>query len=73
MLYTNDGPSDNLTVYLNEKLIGSFQTIEHEREGVYWNKIVESGLVGRTKVLKQGNHMLNISGHLCAWTFMELK
>lgn len=61
VLYTNDGPSDNLTVYLNENFIGSFQTVNHSREGVYWNKIVESGLVGRTTVLQQGNHTLNIS------------
>ena len=61
VLYTNDGPSDNLTVYLDENFIGSFQTVEHSREGVYWNKIVESGLIGRTTVLQQGNHTLNIS------------
>ena len=61
VLYTNDGPSDNLTVYLDENFIGSFQTLEHSREGIYWNKIVESGLIGRTTVLQQGNHTLNIS------------
>ena len=61
VLYTNDGPSDNLTVYLDENFIGSFQTVEHSREGVYWNKIVESGLIGRTTVLQQGNHTLSIS------------
>ena len=61
VLYTNDGPSDNLTVYLNENFIGSLQTVEHTREGVFWNKIVESGLIGRTTVLQQGNHTLNIS------------
>ena len=61
VLYTNDGPSDNLTVYLNENFIGSFQTVNHSKEGVFWNKIVESGLVGRTTVLRQGNHTLNIS------------
>ena len=61
VLYTNDGPSDNLTVYLDENFIGSFQTVEHSREGVYWNKIVESGLIGQTTVLQQGNHTLSIS------------
>ena len=61
VLYTNDGPSDNLTVYLNENFIGSFQSVDHSKEGVYWNKIVESGLIGRTTVLQQGNHTLNIS------------
>ena len=61
VFYTNDGPADNLTVYINENYIGSFQTVEHSREGVFWNKIVESGLIGRTTVLQQGNHTLNIS------------
>ena len=61
ILYTNDYPSDNLTVYLNQNFIGSFQTVNHSREGVFWNKIVESGLVGWTTVLRQGNHTLNIS------------
>ena len=59
--YTNDGPSDNLTIYINKNVIGSFQTIKHASEGVFWNKIVESGLVGRTTFLSQGNHTLNIS------------
>ena len=61
VLYTNDGPSDNLTVYINDSFIDSFQTVNHSREGVFWNKIVESGLVGRTTVLRQGNHTLNVS------------
>ena len=46
VFYTNDGPADNLTVYINENYIGSFQTVEHSREGIFWNKIVESGLIG---------------------------
>lgn len=58
VIHSNDGPSDNLTLYLNRKEIGSFQSVEHTREGVFWNEMVESGLVGKTNVLSKGNHTL---------------
>ena len=58
VIYSNDGPSDNLTMYLNKKYIGGFQSVEHSNEGVFWNKMVESGLIGKTNFLSQGNHTL---------------
>ena len=60
VVYSNDGPADNLTLYLDQKYVGDFQTIEHTNEGVFWNQMVESGLIGRTKVLSEGNHLLKL-------------
>ena len=58
VIHSNDGPSDNLAIYLNKKFIGGFQSVEHSNEGVFWNKMVESGLIGKTNILPQGNHTL---------------
>ena len=60
VVYSNDGPADNLTLYLDQKHVGDFQTIEHSNEGVFWNDMVDSGLIGRTQVLSEGNHVLKL-------------
>lgn len=61
VIYSNDGPSDNLTMYLDKKYIGGFQSVEHSNEGIFWNKMVESGLIGKTNLLSQGNHTLRLN------------
>lgn len=61
VIYSNDGPSDNLTVYINDRYIGSFQSVEHSKEGVYWNKLVQSGLIGKPIILNKGNHTLSLN------------
>lgn len=60
VVYSNDGPADNLTLYLDQDYIGSFQSIEHTNVGVFWNKMVDSGLVGKTNLLTEGNHTLKL-------------
>ena len=59
--YSNDGPSDNITVWLDGEYVDRFETVNHKKEGAFWNKIVESGLLGNTKALTAGNHTLNVS------------
>lgn len=59
--YSNDGPSDNLTVYLNDDSIESFQSIEHSNGGVFWNKMVETGFIGKSVILFKGNHTLSLN------------
>ena len=61
VVYSNDGSSDNLTVFLDQEYLGEFQTLNHRKQGAYWNVMLESGLIGTTKALSTGNHTLNVS------------
>lgn len=61
VIYTNDGQSDNITVFIDGNYVGDFQTVEHSRKGDLWNSLVPSGLIGSTTVLPKGNHTLNVS------------
>ena len=61
VIYSNDGPSDNITVWLDGEYIDGFETFNHKKEGAFWNKMLESGLLGTTKALTAGDHTLNVS------------
>ena len=61
VIYSNDGPSDNITVWLDEEYVDGFETFNHRKEGAFWNYMRESGLLGTAMALTEGNHTLNVS------------
>ena len=59
--YTNDGPSDTITVLLDgTTTIGSFHTTAHSNHGHYWNVPVNSGVLGTPVELSSGSHTISI-------------
>ena len=56
--YTNDGGSDTIEVYIDDTLIGSFNTISASNFGQNWNVIRNTGLIGKHKKFKSGAHKL---------------
>lgn len=61
IIYSNDGQSDNITVWIDDKYVDEFETLHRNKEGVYWNEMLESGPLGSTKALIAGNHTLNLT------------
>ena len=59
--YTNDGPSDTITVLLDgTTTIGSFHTTAHSNHGHYWNVPINSGVLGTPVELSSGSHTISI-------------
>ena len=58
--YSNDGPSDIISIYLDNDRIGKVVTDANSESGRAWNDFKQSGLVGNTQVLDSGIHNLTI-------------
>ena len=54
MVYTNDGLSDTITLYVDGQKEGSFNTTAQSNYGHLWNKPVSSGPVGHDITLSSG-------------------
>ena len=62
VIYFNDGPSENITVWLDEEYIDKFESFNQGNESTLWNySMLKSGHLGTTKALTAGNHTLNVS------------
>lgn len=59
--FSNDGPSDNVTFFVDGIPIGSFETFAFTDWGRMWNVFQNSGPVGSSVTIHPGNHELNIS------------
>lgn len=58
--YTNDGPSDTITVYINGLLVGSFNTRSQSNNGHLWNEPISSGPVGNI-TLSSGDRTVKLT------------
>jgi len=59
--FSNDGKADNITLILDGREIGSFETFSLSNWGNLWNVFHDSGHIGQNIMLHPGNHELNIS------------
>ena len=57
--YTNDGNSDNVTVSIDDKHIGSFETVVVNNVGDYWDFVQNSASLGREQ-FQPGSHRLRL-------------
>jgi len=61
VLYSNDGPTDAISVYLDNDIIGRFYTSSNSGHGgESWNIFNTSGLIGNTQDIAPGEHRLKI-------------
>lgn len=65
--YSNDGPSDNVTLRFNGKSIANFTTVEKWMGGHEWNLFRNSGKLGAALSLRQGQHSLMITVRTDRW------
>lgn len=60
VLYSNDGPSDNVYIMIDNNEIGNFTTREKWLSGYKWNVFRNAGRVGQPVVLAPGKHILEL-------------
>lgn len=58
LVYSNDGGSDTLSIYVDSNRIGAFSTHEEYGEGNLWNVFENSGAVGNSQTIIPGHHRL---------------
>ena len=58
VIYSNDGESDEISIYLDDTKIGGFATRVEYGNGNLWNVFENSGLVGSRLTLVPGQHRL---------------
>ena len=58
--YTNDGLSDTITVYVDGRIAGSFNTRSQSGDGHLWNEPVSTGKVGNETMLFSGDHTIKL-------------
>ena len=59
VVYTNDGVSDTITVYVDSQGVGSFNTSE-SNHGYSWSESVSSGPIGDEIQLSSGDHTIKL-------------
>lgn len=59
--YSNDGPSDNITLIFNGIAFAKFQTLEKWRSGHEWNVFRNSGNLGPALNLRPGRYDLLVT------------
>ena len=70
--YSNDGPPDTITIYMDNAYIGQFITIGSSGAGHLWNVFKQSGVVGREQLISPGDHWLTLSVSLTDEDGVEL-
>lgn len=65
--YSNDGPSDNVTVRFNNIALAGFQTAERWRSGHEWNVFRNSGPLGPSLNLAPGQYYLQVNVRTDRW------
>ncbi|KAH3747038.1 uncharacterized protein LOC127848418 [Dreissena polymorpha] len=65
--YSNDGPSDVVAVQFNGTTIGNFTTIETFPSGKEWNIFRNTGNVGPTLNVRQGQYLLVLTAFTDKW------
>ena len=58
--YSNDGMSDTVEMFLNERKLGSFRTVAQSKEGELWNVFRSSGVLGKAVPLLTGQNALKL-------------
>ena len=58
--YSNDGESDNITVSIDGRLIGTFETKEKYGEGFIWNRFRDTGILQNKLIILPGDHKLRL-------------
>ena len=58
--YSNDGMSDTVEMFLNERKLGSFRTVARSKEGELWNVFRRSGVLGKAVPLLTGQNVLKL-------------
>lgn len=67
ILYSNDGPSDAVTVTIDRKPLGKFSTEVYPWKGHEWNVFMNSKPIGEKIELKHGIHTLGITVKTDKW------
>ncbi|XP_052761934.1 uncharacterized protein LOC128204564 [Mya arenaria] len=65
--YSNDGPSDNITVLFNGLKIATFKTVEKWRAGQEWNVFRNSGRIGPSLEAMEGQYVLTVYAKTDEW------
>ena len=60
VIYSNDGMSDTVEMFLNEKKLGSFRTVAKSQGGELWNVFRKSKAVGKAVPLLTGQNTLKL-------------
>lgn len=60
IVYTNDGFSDMITLYVDSAEMGSFDTREKSDNGHLWNEPISSGQIGNETWLSAGDHTFKL-------------
>ena len=58
--YSNDGSSDNVSVYIDEEFVGRFETLTNFGGGHNWNSFKHSGSMEKKITLNAGNYYFKI-------------
>jgi hypothetical protein len=61
VVYTNDGLSDTITLYIDGQNVGSFDTKAQSNHGHLWNEPVSSGPIGEEVYLSSGDHTVKLT------------
>ena len=65
--YSNDGPSDNVTVRFNNIVLATFTTTERWRSGHEWNIFKNSGPLGPSLNLSPGQYFIQVNVRTDTW------
>ena len=61
ILYSNDGMSDKLSLFLNKTSIGEVITRADSRNGFLWNQVLSTGPVGNLAETREGVYNLTVN------------
>ena len=61
ILYSNDGMSDKLSIFLNKTTIGEFITRADSQNGFLWNQFISTGPVGNSVETREGVYNLTVN------------
>lgn len=67
LMYSNDGPSDTISLQVDGKNIGTAKTDEVYNGGNEWNVFKDSGPIGEAVTLDNGNHTLSMKVKSDQW------
>lgn len=67
LVYSNDGPSDNISLQVDGKNIGTAKTDEVYNGGYEWNVFKDCGPIGEAVTLDNGNHTLSMEVKSDQW------
>lgn len=65
--YSNDGPSDTVTVRIGDNFSGTFRTIERSDGGHGWNVFHDSRPIGKAISLPEGQYTLSLQAKTDRW------